>query len=614
MSNNDLKLRSGQLIVPFGIGQIVPNKEGLSMMIGGLNLWDKMLEQREAEGVKLNRDDFEIYDERLQKLLKVKKFIKPFPYYERSTENKKIKLPAVVFPLWHYCNNCKIMRKSSLTGVDTFCIEEKCRGKFRKMIPVRFIAACDSGHIQDIPFKEWAHKNGIMCDFPKLKYSASAGSGSLSDIFIKCINCEEQSSLNGLLNVSRSEDNGIVYSSSLDNNLEIKCSGNKPWIGQEGISSPDSCDNHLQVIISGGSNVHYADISSALVLPVFSEKERLNELLAPQNIESIKSLMFSQSDEVVKSILSNVEGVSSNLINEEELFQRIDRFLNEGNQQTYNDTEIRYEEYQFFKKNNNSQELKSTVQLINGTDDDIFDGLINSIGLVEKLKEIRVFSGFTRLNSRNMSNREERKEFLTNKKPDWLPAYEHYGEGIFIEFNLSRLNEITAKFDIHPRIQNYNEAQLRRDPQNYIERDIDNCFIAIHTLAHVLIRRLCYRCGYGSSSLRERLYYSTEKNTRMAGLLIYTASGDSEGSLGGLVNQGEILNFKNLFKEALIDAQWCSSDPVCSDIGDEIGQGPNNVNGAACHNCCIVPETSCEEFNTLLDRKILLRIFQNLID
>jgi hypothetical protein len=100
----------------------------------------------------------------------------------------------------------------------------------------------------------------------------------------------------------------------------------------------------------------------------------------------------------------------------------------------------------------------------------------------------------------------------------------------------------------------------------------------------------------------------------MAGLLIYTASGDSEGSLGGLVNQGEISNFKKLFEEALIEAQWCSSDPVCSDIGEEIGQGPNNVNGAACHNCCIVPETSCEEFNTLLDRNILLKVFQNLID
>ena len=81
MSKSDLKLRSGQLIVPFGIGQIVPNKEGLSMMIGGLNLWDKMLEQRKVEGVKLNPDDFEIYDDRLQKLLKVKKFIKPFELF-----------------------------------------------------------------------------------------------------------------------------------------------------------------------------------------------------------------------------------------------------------------------------------------------------------------------------------------------------------------------------------------------------------------------------------------------------------------------------------------------------------------------------------------------------
>ena len=554
MSKNDLKLRSGQLIVPFGIGQIVPNKEGLSMMIGGLNLWDKMLEQREAEGVKLNPDDFEIYDERLQKLLKVKKFIKPFPYYERSTENKKIKLPAVVFPLWHYCSYCKIMRKSSLTGVDSFCIEEKCRGKYRKMIPVRFIAACDAGHIQDIPFKEWAHKNGIMCDSPRLKYSASAGSGSLSDIFIKCLNCEEKASLNGLLNVSRNEDDGRVYSSALESTLEIKCSGQKPWIGQEGINSPDSCDNHLQVIISGGSNVHYADISSALVLPVFNEKQRINELLVPQNIESIENLMYTQTDDVVKSILSGVDGVSSNIINEEELFQRINNFLKEEDEQSYNDSQIRYEEYQFFKMDNNSQELKSTVQFIKDTDDDIFDGIIESVGLVEKLKEIRVFSGFTRLNSRNMSSKEERKDFLSNKRPDWLPAYEHYGEGIFIEFNLERLNEITSKFDIHPRIQNYNEAQLSRDPQNYIERDIDNCFITIHTLAHLLIRRLCYSCGYGSSSLRERLYYSTEQNTRMAGLLIYTASGDSEGSLGGLVNQGEISNFKNLFKEALIDA------------------------------------------------------------
>lgn len=614
MSKNDLKLRSSQLIVPFGIGQIVPNKEGLSMMVGGLNLWDRMLERRKAEGVELNPEDFEIHDERLQKLLKVKKFIKPFPYYERSTENKKIKLPSVVFPLWHYCNHCKIMRKSSLTGVDSYCIEESCQGKYHKMIPVRFIAACDAGHIQDIPFKEWAHKNGTMCDSPKLKYSPSAGSGSLSDIFVKCLNCEESASLSGLLNVRRNDDDGKIFSSVLENTLDTKCNGEKPWIGQEGVNNPESCDNHLQVIISGGSNVHYAHISSALVLPNFNDKEKLSHLIKPNKLEAIEKLYKIGSDENLKIILEVSDTIQNNEIEIDDLVDMIKSYFDENASIEYKDVNVRFEEFNYFKRENNSKELKSSVQSIQGSEEDVFDGLIKSIGLVEKLKEIRVFSGFTRLNSKNMSNNEDRKKFLSNKKPDWLPAYEHYGEGIFIEFNLERLNEVTSKFNVHPRIQNYNQAQLSRDPQNYTERDIDNGFITIHTLAHLLIRQLCYNCGYGSSSLRERLYYSTKEDTKMAGLLIYTASSDSEGSLGGLVNQGKILNFKSLFTEALIDAQWCSSDPVCSDIGEQIGQGPDNVNGAACHNCCIVPETSCEEFNTLLDRRVLLKVFKNLVD
>lgn len=614
MSKNDLKLRSGQLIVPFGIGQIVPNKEGLSMMIGGLNLWDKMIAQRKMEGVTINREEFELNDDRLEKLLGVNKFIKPFPYYEHSKENRKIKLPSVVFPQWHYCSFCKIMRKSSLTGVDSYCIQDECKGKYHKMIPVRFIAACDTGHIQDVPFKEWAHKKGEMCAKPKLKYVATAGSGSLSDIFIKCENCNEQANLNGLLNVKRSEEDGMIYSSALDSALEIKCGGHKPWIGLEGINNPDSCQNHLQVIISGGSNVHYANISSALVLPNFDDKERIKQLIEPIKLEVIEKLLEIGSDQNLKIILEISNSVQNNKIGLDKLVEEIKSHFDKSDSNEYKDVDVRFEEFKFFKNNNSTIELKSTVQKIIGTEDDIFDELIDNIVLVEKLKEIRVFSGFTRLNSRNMGSKEDRKNFLSNERPDWLPAYEHFGEGIFIEFNLGRLNEVSKVFETHPRIENYHNAQLKRDPLNYEVKDIDNNFITIHTLAHILIRRLCYSCGYGSSSLRERLYYSTEKNTRMAGLLIYTASGDSEGSLGGLVNQGEISNFKTLFKEALIDAQWCSSDPVCSDIGEEIGQGPNNVNGAACHNCCIVPETSCEEFNSLLDRNILLKVFSDIID
>jgi hypothetical protein len=120
------------------------------------------------------------------------------------------------------------------------------------------------------------------------------------------------------------------------------------------------------------------------------------------------------------------------------------------------------------------------------------------------------------------------------------------------------------------------------------------------------MRRLTFECGYGSSSLRERLYVSDAKEALMSGILIYTASGDSEGSLGGLVRMGEAGNFGRILGAALEDARWCSSDPVCAEAGNMGGQGTDGLNIAACHCCALMPETSCEQFNRLLDRQLVL--------
>ena len=119
------------------------------------------------------------------------------------------------------------------------------------------------------------------------------------------------------------------------------------------------------------------------------------------------------------------------------------------------------------------------------------------------------------------------------------------------------------------------------------------------------MNELIYESGYSSASLRERLYVSTEKNA-MAGLLIYTAAGDSEGTLGGLVRMGRADNFDRVVQSALNKASWCSADPVCMEIGGEQGQGPDNANLSACHNCALVPETACEQFNRFLDRGLLV--------
>lgn len=91
----------------------------------------------------------------------------------------------------------------------------------------------------------------------------------------------------------------------------------------------------------------------------------------------------------------------------------------------------------------------------------------------------------------------------------------------------------------------------------------------------------------------------------MNAILIYTTSGDSEGTLGGLVRLGKKDRLEAILKRAIENSVWCSSDPVCNDIGISTGQGVHHLNVAACHNCTYLPETSCEEFNRYLDRGLV---------
>lgn len=90
--------------------------------------------------------------------------------------------------------------------------------------------------------------------------------------------------------------------------------------------------------------------------------------------------------------------------------------------------------------------------------------------------------------------------------------------------------------------------------------------------------------------------------------LIYTAAGDSEGTMGGLVRMGKPGRFEVVSQRALENANWCSTAPVCI---ESQGQGPDNCNLAACHSCALLPETSCEEQNRLLDRGVLIGTLTN---
>ncbi|MGH7963177.1 MAG: DrmB family protein, partial [Candidatus Binatia bacterium] len=206
---------------------------------------------------------------------------------------------------------------------------------------------------------------------------------------------------------------------------------------------------------------------------------------------------------------------------------------------------------------------------------------------------------------------EERRKLLWRKPPqeeeEWLPAFKVSGEGIYLELNEEKLERWENREDVIRRVKRlklrYNQARTNRGLES---RGITARFILLHTFAHLLMNRLTFECGYSSASLRERLYVSAHPLCPMAGVLVYTAAGDTEGTMGGLVRMGKQGYLEPTVQRALEEARWCSVDPVCMELGTSGGQGPNSCNLAACHNCALVPETACEEFNQLLDRALVI--------
>jgi hypothetical protein len=130
------------------------------------------------------------------------------------------------------------------------------------------------------------------------------------------------------------------------------------------------------------------------------------------------------------------------------------------------------------------------------------------------------------------------------------------------------------------------------------DRAITPRLVMLHSTAHLLISQWSLECGYPAAALRERVYASDD----MAGILIYTATTDSAGSLGGVVALGTPERISASIEEMLERASWCSSDPLCSEVE---GSGVDGLNLAACHACALLPEVSCEEMNLLLDRALV---------
>ncbi|MEQ1933609.1 MAG: DUF1998 domain-containing protein, partial [Fimbriimonadaceae bacterium] len=243
---------------------------------------------------------------------------------------------------------------------------------------------------------------------------------------------------------------------------------------------------------------------------------------------------------------------------------------------------------------------------------------LSKVLLVERFTEVRALVGFTRIESAgDMSELDslpaDRRAPLTRRRPLWVPGVEVKGEGIFIQFDESEIARWEERAEVQARLNvlqlafaNWCRARkwMVRKPAGPTAR-----YVLLHTLSHLLMREVGIRCGYGTASIRERIYCSPASDPAgpMAGILIGTSSSDSEGTLGGLVALGQPAILEEIIRAALLRTTLCSSDPICASYDASQGQ---KLHGAACHSCSFVPETSCERSNSYLDRAFVVETIE----
>jgi hypothetical protein len=519
------------------------------------------------------------------------------------------------------------------------------------------ILICPNGHLSDIPWANYLRwktekylrirkdddngqdllsneKVGPCCSNPKLKWTESkTKSEGYGSIYIQCRCC-------GIGSGSDKEKPKINLEGI--NSLEPYCIGQKPWeldIENPSITPYENCfirnDNKndrekMRIALVTANNVYYANGFSSLFIPMHLAENKPKELIEAINILEKKYSKYFERTAITReeywsskfdfndfSIDNDINPENEGVIK----IQLESEFLNIANSVEISDKheEYRWQEYRCFSTQSTLPDIKINKGL-RFNDIQLPNELINifkKIQQVEELKVTNVQLDFTRVKpkERIVVNGEVKESSsgqnifsIDSKELFTLPANESLGEGLFFEFSNEHIDKwisenvvvLANRFEKYLKeIPNPNSQGLSSKMKIYNNK---YKHFLIHSFSHMMMRELEFSCGYPTASLKERLYISTNPEKEMSGLLIYTAEG-SEGSMGGLVSQGEPEKVVEIIKKGLERSVNCSSDPLC---WESDGQGIFDLNLSACFSCSLVAETACEEMNLGLDRRVLV--------
>lgn len=597
---NPRPLRRNQAIVPFGVGAMVDFPRE-SLMAAGLDAWPDLPEM-------------DLRDDRLARRLRVEAFRQPPPAPEIGRPGGDV-LPFIRFPLWHSCPRCHSLREAKWNDVgpprcaSTYSASPKMaacvtlpdkgpRARWR-MIAMRFVVACPDGHISDFPWNLWAHRKGgdgldavQPCTSPNLRL-VHTGRAGLEGIIVQCTGCGLKRSMMGCAGPK-----GLPG---------YRCRGERPWLGPDAKENC-ACTAPPVVLQRGGSNVYFAKVASSILIPPLTSPIRriLDEPTIWDLLTSGVEAGGMPDDNRIRSVAKN-KRVSFDALRIA-VREKLSGVGLAGAEQSESD--YRHAEYVALNGPRGG-EGDFVLRPILGTEygtpvAEYFDRVV----LVERLAETRALTGFSRVSPpvRGVYDQLDISR-LSLRRQSWLPAVRVFGEGLFFTLRPDRVDAWSQHAAVKARANQLVRNAARVAAERALPaRLLPPRFFLLHALAHLLIRRLAFECGYGSSSLRERIYCDEGSADRMCGVLIYTAAGDCEGTMGGLTQQGLPGQFERTLELAVRTAAWCSSDPLCM---ESQGQGTDSLNLAACHACSLLPETSCEEGNRLLDRAFVVGTEKN---
>mgnify|MGYP001293299221 CR=1 FL=1 len=599
MKNDLQEIRRSAVVSLFGPGAIVDFRAdggAVSGVVTGLEEWDRSFPPRGLAHPQVIRET------RLQKKLGVKGF-RAAPVVEaRGGDNPdNRRLVAVRFPQWLQCPQCDRIKPASRWKSDPgkascycpTCTETLGGGKRMYVIPVRFVMACENGHLDEFPWDWWVgHKEDCPIagrrnpDRHPGLILRSEGPG-LSGLMLSCPECKARRSMDGIFSKKTWENSP-------------PCRGRRPWL----CDADESCDKKTQAMQRGASNLYFPVVESALDIPPWSDslQEALgtwwNTLTNLDDLSQLDMFISFVAQGELGSIMRELRMTPAELA--EAIRARLTAY---EHLQTDN---LRPDEYrQFMMETGSSQSKDGNFKIRNEPVSSEMPRWISKVVRVVRLREVRALKGFTRIKPPEGGIVPVAR--LSKSPLDWLPAIEVRGEGIFLALNEETLKSWEIRDDVQQRVEACNKLRLldlerkQGSAPDKLE-PLTPRYVLCHTLAHALMRQLSLECGYTSASLRERIYAGTDTQ-QMAGVLIYTATPDADGTLGGLERQGKSQRIADILYRAIHAIEWCSSDPLC--ISDMMGANAS-YSKSVCHACCLAPETSCEAYNCYLDRVLLV--------